>query len=243
MAHTHWSASALFFASILFALAAIISGSQQLWLLPRLGDQPSAREDERLKQTQGVDDLMERLRSTTRPGRLKTRYLFTLQAPLLLLTFSVMTFLGGLCSLVYSPLSRTLKWDDQAKVGDFLTCGGQSLRAFTDRHCIQRLWSCISDDIRQHVFNDIRSVLTTQPPARIKTLIAVQSSFASLISNHWPICRSEWVLLMVYSPSSHQGLALSLSDDQFTLRDLAPPLSSPLLPRLYPRYRLGMTRA
>ena len=45
----------------------------------------------------------------------RTRLIFMLQAPIMLLTFSVMTFLAGLCSVVFSPLGMDLRWDSNAK--------------------------------------------------------------------------------------------------------------------------------
>ena len=48
--------------------------------------------------------------------KLKTRFIFMLQAPIMLLTFSVMTFLAGLCSVVFSPLGQDPGWNSNAKV-------------------------------------------------------------------------------------------------------------------------------
>lgn len=45
----------------------------------------------------------------------RTRFIFMLQAPIMLLTFSVMTYLAGLCSVVFSPLGMDLHWDSNAK--------------------------------------------------------------------------------------------------------------------------------
>lgn len=66
-----------------------------------------------------------------RPSRPNTFLVFALQAPIMLLTLSVLSFLVGLCSVVFAPLANHLAWDDNAKVNndiriliaDTLTCG------------------------------------------------------------------------------------------------------------------------
>lgn len=110
----HWSGPALFYASTVFALVAIVSGSQQLWVLPRTDLNNSRSDAEKNKRRRELLSFIEKLQSGD--GEPKARYLFALQAPIMLLTFSVMAFLAGLCAVVYSPLATRLVWDENAKV-------------------------------------------------------------------------------------------------------------------------------
>lgn len=61
-----------------------------------------------------IDGIRYRLRDKN--GKVKRRYIYALQAPLMLLMLSVMTFLAGLCSVIFSPLARNLTWNADAKV-------------------------------------------------------------------------------------------------------------------------------
>lgn len=112
----HWTASALFYLSTVFALVAIVSSSQQLWILPRL-DLGSTINDvhEKHRRIEDLSAFVHRVQRT-RDGKLKAKYLFALQAPIMLLTLSVLAFLAGMCSTIYSPLAVKLAWDDAAKV-------------------------------------------------------------------------------------------------------------------------------
>ena len=42
--------------------------------------------------------------------------LFAWQLPIMLLGYTVVAFLAGLCSVVLSPLARNPGWNDEAKV-------------------------------------------------------------------------------------------------------------------------------
>jgi len=112
----HWSASALFYMSMIFALVAIISSSQQLWILPRLDLGTLNSIHERQRRIDDVSAFVSRVQKTDGHGNLKARYVFALQAPIMLLTFSVLLFLAGLCSTVCSPLARKLEWNSDAKI-------------------------------------------------------------------------------------------------------------------------------
>ena len=71
------------------------------------------------KKRQDAIKIRNRLMKVTDDGRsvkLRTSFIFMLQAPIMLLTFSVMTFLAGLCSVIFSPIGKDLRWDDDAKV-------------------------------------------------------------------------------------------------------------------------------
>ena len=56
----------------------------------------------------------------SRRGELNYLYVYVLQAPLMLLGFSVLTFVAGLCCVVFSPLGRGVIWGDDAKVSVFV---------------------------------------------------------------------------------------------------------------------------
>ena len=111
-----WAATAFFYASIVFALVAIVTGSQQMLLLSGSRD---------------VDDglMLEMLSTPDRAGRARPRAaaVFALQAPLMLLTLSVMAFLAGLWAIVFSPLRAHLAWDDSAKVCEIAGIEGERL--------------------------------------------------------------------------------------------------------------------
>jgi hypothetical protein len=102
--------------SMIFALVAIISSSQQLWILPRLDLGTLNSIHERQRRIDDVSAFVSRVQKTDGHGNLKARYVFALQAPIMLLTFSVLLFLAGLCSTVCSPLARKLEWNSDAKV-------------------------------------------------------------------------------------------------------------------------------
>lgn len=124
---SHWSGPALFYASTIFALVAIISGSQQLWILPRV-DLAAAKSDAEKKTRQQLVSFISRLQDDE--GGPKTKYVFALQTPIMLLTFSVMAFLAGLCAVVYSPLAANLAWDANAKVSQTVTSKDTRLTSF-----------------------------------------------------------------------------------------------------------------
>lgn len=88
----------------------MVNGSQQILLLPETKAEGNYSEQD--------EDEAGRIRDKLRKDgahEVKGRWLFALQAPIMLLTFSVMTFLAGLCSVVFSPLAHHLTWDSEAK--------------------------------------------------------------------------------------------------------------------------------
>ena len=108
----------MFYLSTVFALVAIVSSSQQLWILPRLDLAHALLTGDVREKNRRIADLsafLDRVQRA-RDGKLKAKYLFALQAPIMLLTLSVLTFLAGLCSTIFSPLAVKLMWDDDAKV-------------------------------------------------------------------------------------------------------------------------------
>ncbi|KAF2166951.1 hypothetical protein M409DRAFT_54712 [Zasmidium cellare ATCC 36951] len=132
----HWSAAALFYSSILLSLVAIVSGSQQLLLLPRekpqslFAQSSSTRnlaqqhileeglvgdvhaEAEERAYLEKVVEVMCIRRREDRPNNLQV---FALQMPLMLLSLAVVMFLAGICSVVFAPLARDLAWNGDAK--------------------------------------------------------------------------------------------------------------------------------
>ncbi|KAL8836069.1 MAG: hypothetical protein Q9176_006526 [Flavoplaca citrina] len=129
----HWSARACFYASLLLAFVAIVMGSQQMLLLPSQylpGDpngsheraealDPKNRYDQELKfkDDQYSHAVVKRLCDTSRDdGAPNSILLFAMQTPEMLLSGSVMTFLAGVCSVVFAPLAAELVWDENAKV-------------------------------------------------------------------------------------------------------------------------------
>jgi len=128
---SHWSVSALFYSSLLFSLVAVISGSQQNLVLPREKFEKSQNDDK-----QDLDlavSVQEKIRGRSLDG-LNSFYVYALQTPIMLLSFSVMTFLAGLCSVIFSPLTINVAWNSDAKV----KCP-QGVRQFTETASIDCL--------------------------------------------------------------------------------------------------------
>ena len=93
--------------------------------------------DKELKESeeQYQQAIIKRLRDTRYDDRRNSFLVFALQAPIMLLTLSVMAFLAGLCSVIFAPLASPPVWDDEAKVcvdtpiftDDMPICGNRSL--------------------------------------------------------------------------------------------------------------------
>ena len=109
---------------MLFAFVTIVMGSQQLLVLPN--DRPLGSEEESPmgekdgrepgeSETQ-LEAVIARLRNTSHDNHPNAILIFALQAPIMLLTLSVLAFLVGLASVIFAPLARQLVWDDSAKV-------------------------------------------------------------------------------------------------------------------------------
>ena len=135
---------------MLLAFVAIVIGSQQMLVLPNErphhsdGDFESStafdskeRCDRELKESeeQYQQAVIKRLGDTRHGDRPNSFLVFALQAPIMLLSLSVMAFLAGLCSVIFAPLANSPVWDDNAKVCvdtptftvDMPTCGHRSL--------------------------------------------------------------------------------------------------------------------
>ena len=138
----HWSAAALFYASMLVALLAIVTGSQQSLILPNdaklnTTEDPSderkpaapqrtishlSRQESKLEQNERdyLNTVIYRLSKTHDKGWPNKLHVFALQAPMMFLSWCVVFFLAGLCSVIFGPLARQLAWNDDAKVRSFI---------------------------------------------------------------------------------------------------------------------------
>lgn len=99
---THWSARANFYSSIIFALMSVILGAQQIMTLPDVDDNAITAED-----ALELKLLLER-----HPTSMKFAY----QCPIMLFSFSLLTFLAGLFAFVFGPLGTFASWGPDAKV-------------------------------------------------------------------------------------------------------------------------------
>ena len=68
-------------------------------------------------------EIVRRKMAGSRRGEVNYLYIYVLQTPLMLLVFSVLIFVAGLCATVFSPLAYELAWDDDAKVRDDTSLG------------------------------------------------------------------------------------------------------------------------
>ena len=121
---------------MLISLAAIVTGSEQLLLLPSeqrrdqcesfgssriLSQQsllkPVDRIDTELEEEEKshLDDVLDRMRNK-RSDSPKYLCLLALQAPIMLLTLAVVLFFAALLSIVFGPLVGNLVLDDNARV-------------------------------------------------------------------------------------------------------------------------------
>lgn len=110
---SHWSAPALFYCSLLFSLTSVVNGSQQILVLP---GEKSTRSQTDIEQEKRAANVVKCRIKGHRPDGLNNSYVYALQSPIMLLTFSVATFLAGLFSVIFSPLAHSLTWDSQAKI-------------------------------------------------------------------------------------------------------------------------------
>lgn len=101
----------MFYSSLLFSLSAIINGSQQILVLP--GERSEQSQQRGHEQDKELARAVER---KVRGRAINHLYVYALQTPVMLLTFSVMTFLAGRGFVVFGPLARNLGWNDDAKV-------------------------------------------------------------------------------------------------------------------------------
>lgn len=121
---SHWSGPALWYGCIVFAICSILTGAQQTLILGP-GEIPQS-----LARAQ-IPEVKLRLTSHTRgSGHPSAVALLCWQLPIMFLCYSILCFLTGLCSVVYSPLARNLRWNDDSKV----SCSSKRLfEVVTDR--------------------------------------------------------------------------------------------------------------
>ena len=76
------------------------------------------RHDSKLEDAEKLylNEVVSRLCNTRRDDRPNHLQVFALQAPIMLLSMAVLSFLAGLCSVIFAPLAKRLAWDDDAKV-------------------------------------------------------------------------------------------------------------------------------
>lgn len=141
----HWCSFALFYASILVALIAVVLASQQMLVLPNrtLGDSHDTNtvavisssvlpqqplppvlpvldvkniED---RERRDLDAMICRLCTTHHAGKPNGLHVFALQAPMMLLTIAAFSFFAGVCTVVFAPLAEHFVWGDEAKARIF----------------------------------------------------------------------------------------------------------------------------
>ena len=91
---------------------AIVTGAQQRMVLP--GDDPYLKDTDLTQ----IADVLTKARQPNDTAYIHPNrgLIFALQTPLMLLSLAVAAFLGGLFSVVFSPLASSLLWGDGAKV-------------------------------------------------------------------------------------------------------------------------------
>lgn len=136
------------YTSILLSLVAVISGSQQLLVLPKErrqytrdgtgGSQPLAQQvvldpSNRLEneldeaEKNHLHEIAIRFRNVRYNNNPNFLQVFALQTPIMLLAFAAAAFLAGLCSVVFAPLAKNPMWDDNAKVRNLSVSTERSL--------------------------------------------------------------------------------------------------------------------
>ena len=106
LAGVHWSGPAIWYMGIVLSLTALVVGAQQTVVLPSNVDVDTASAVQQRLQMDGK----------ARPRR---DMLFISQSPIMCFSLSVACFLGGLTSVVISPLSKSPQWGPEAKVTFF----------------------------------------------------------------------------------------------------------------------------
>ena len=129
----HWSASACFYSSILLSLVAVVLASQQLLVLPndtpwirKLASVPGSSQSvetglrastENEQYEQHLRSIATRFQDRCRAdGRPSSYHIITLQVPFMVLQLAGVTYIGGLCSVIFAPLAYYPGWNDFSKV-------------------------------------------------------------------------------------------------------------------------------
>ena len=117
--HVHWSGPALWYASIVLSLFAIVLGAQQVLIT-------SGWKDLSLESTIEIKKLLTAKRvSKGRPQTPRKFFMFVSQAPMMVLGYAINLFLAGLISVVISPLASKGVWESEAKVRQFSNFWGK----------------------------------------------------------------------------------------------------------------------
>jgi hypothetical protein len=101
----HWTAPAFGYASVACSLTAIVLGAQHLLMLNELREK-------------GANALRDQLTFYDKSGecRLRRVPLYIWQIPVQCLAYSVVAFIAGLMSFIFSPLAHSIGWDENANV-------------------------------------------------------------------------------------------------------------------------------
>ncbi|KAI4172171.1 MAG: hypothetical protein LQ343_003731 [Gyalolechia ehrenbergii] len=133
-------------------------GSQQLFLLPNERDPYSddafdaltaidtrytAEEGTKWTEVNYLNTFVKRLTTTKYDDRPNPILVFALQAPIMLLTLSVMSFLTGSSAVVFAPLANRTGWGDDAKIALLFGIAGFLCLGifFVASHLVQGLFS------------------------------------------------------------------------------------------------------
>ncbi|KAH7090172.1 hypothetical protein FB567DRAFT_284828 [Paraphoma chrysanthemicola] len=107
-----WTAKAVFYSTLLLAISAIATGSQQSIALNRYGRQPD-----------GLKELQDSIKGTQR-GDARPSQLYVWQLPIMLLNISLALFVVGLVILIWAKAARSPRWDDDMKIAFVVTIAG-----------------------------------------------------------------------------------------------------------------------
>jgi hypothetical protein len=116
LATSHWSATALFYSCILLSIPSILLGTQQLSVLPEIEDIQSMPADEIYRMRESFLSSTSTLSSASSSPEVSTFVLFVWQAPRMFFAASLACFIGGLISIVISPVALKPGWNADVKV-------------------------------------------------------------------------------------------------------------------------------
>ncbi|KAK3059338.1 hypothetical protein LTS18_011100, partial [Coniosporium uncinatum] len=105
--NAHWSGPALWYASIVFAILAVVLGSQHSMLLPDMTTQID-KDWKAIRESMTVGNAD----GTRRPSSIT---MFAWQGPTMCLSYSLVAFMAGLMSVVFSPWAQNMVWGPEAK--------------------------------------------------------------------------------------------------------------------------------
>jgi len=107
-----WLEKAAWFACILLSITAIMTGAQQTLLLET--SEPSSQMSP--DHLHNLRRSLEGCCSNQQHPKPCPIVIFSWQVPIMLLCYAVISFLAGLCVVVYSPIAGKVEWNADAKV-------------------------------------------------------------------------------------------------------------------------------